>query len=186
MNKYIPTIPDEFVVPLNMNGLRGRMVRLPAPKNKKREVLLIYGQHANLERYYGFAELLNKYGAVTMPDLPGFGGMDSFYKLGTKPNLDDFADYLATFVRWRYKNRRVSIVGLSFGFLVVTRMLQKYPDIAKKVDILVSGAGLAHKDDFTFSKSRYLSYLYLSKFFSMQVTSIFFRYAIVNTFFLKM
>lgn len=185
MKKIMPAIPAKYVLPLNMNGLRGRMLRLPAKGNTRREILVVYGHHASLERYWGFAKILNKYGAVTMPDLPGFGGMESFYKIGEKPSIDNLADYLATFVRWRYKNRRLTIISYSFGFVVVTRMLQKYPDIVKKVDLLADGAGFAHKDDFKFSRTRRLLYLYGCRFFSTLPMSIFFRYAIVNSFNLR-
>ena len=101
MHNGFPQIPAENVVALNMNGLRGRMLSLPAKKNKKREIMLVYGHHSSLERMYGLAEVLNDYGSVTLPDLPGFGGMDSFYKIHEKPDMDTMADYLATFVKMR-------------------------------------------------------------------------------------
>lgn len=167
--------PADYIVPLNMNGLQGRMLHLPAPQGRKREILFVYGHHSSLERWWGLAQVLNRYGAVTMPDLPGFGGMESFYKIGQKPTIDNMADYLAAFVKMRYKRRRVTIVGMSFGFVVVTRMLQRFPDLAKKVDILVSIAGFAHKDDFIFSKTRYYSYLTGSRFFAHRLTAAFFR-----------
>lgn len=157
MPKALPKNPQDFIAPLYMNHLHGRMLYLP-PKNsrKRRQILLVYGHHASLERMFGLAEELNKYGAVTMPDLPGFGGMESFYKIGEKPTLDNLADYLAAFVKLRYKRRRVTIMGMSFGFLVVTRMLQRYPELAGKVDMLVSIVGFAHKQDFRFKKHNYL------------------------------
>src|SRR3982751_3045218 len=96
----------DYIRPLEMNGLTGRMLHMPAPKNKKRDILLIYGHHSCLERMYGVAEDLNQYGAVTMPDLPGFGGMDSFYKIGMEPTLDNLADYLAAFIKLRYKGKK--------------------------------------------------------------------------------
>ncbi len=148
MNKKDRTPLQDHIVPLNINGLKGRMLKLPPPKDKKKEILLIYGHHASIERMQGLAEELNRYGAVTLPDLPGFGGMESFYKINEKPTLDNLADYLAAFVKLSYKRRRITILGMSFGFLVATRMLQKYPDIAKKVDLMVSIVGFAHKDDF--------------------------------------
>lgn len=162
-------------MPLNMCGLQGRMLRLPPPKGKKREFLLIYGHHSSLERLFGLADTLNDYADVTMPDLPGFGGMESFYKIGKKPTLDNMADYLAAFIKLRYRNRRFSIGGLSYGFLVVTRMLQRYPEIAKRVDLLVSIVGFTRHDEFTFSRPRYHAYLNASKFFSLRLPSIFFR-----------
>lgn len=166
---------SDHIVPLEINGLNGRMLRMPAPQGRKREILLIYGHHASLERMQGFAELLNDYGGVTMADLPGFGGMESFYKIGQKPDLDTMADYLAAFIKLRYRNRRFTMIGLSYGFLVATRMLQRYPDIAKKVDLLVSAVGFTHRDEFTFSKPRYNMYLYGARFFSRRVPSWFFR-----------
>jgi pimeloyl-ACP methyl ester carboxylesterase len=190
MNKNIPRIPREYVVSLNMNGLRGRMLRIPAKKNKKREILLVYGHHSSLERMYSLAEVLNDYGTVTLPDLPGFGGMDSFYRIGEKPNLDTMADYLASVIKLRYKNRRVTIVGVSYGFIVVTRMLQRYPDIAKKVDLLISVVGFAHYQDFIFSTTRRRFYLTASKIFSYSLPAILFRNlalhpSVIRTFYAK-
>lgn len=139
---------EKFIVPLNINSLRGRMLRMPAKGKHQPEILLVYGHHASIERMIGFAEELNKYGAVTLPDMPGFGGMESFYKIGEKPTLDNLADYLAAFIKLRYKRRRLTVIGMSLGFLVTTRMLQKYPEIAKRVDLLISIVGFAHRDDF--------------------------------------
>ena len=85
------------------------------------------------------------------------------------------ADYLAAFVKMRYKRKPVTIVGLSFGFVVATRMLQRYPDLTKKVDMIVSVAGFAHKDDFLFNPMRYWSYRIMSRVFSLPVTSSVFR-----------
>lgn len=147
---------QKHIEPLCMNGMNGRMLRMsPSRPGKTREIMLIYGHHASLERMYGFAEVLNRYGAVTMPDLPGFGGMESFYKIGEKPTLDNYADYLAAFVQLRYKRRRVVIIAMSFSVPLVIRMLQRYPELAKKVDFLVSTVGFAHRDDFVFSKPVY-------------------------------
>lgn len=173
--------PADYIVPLNMNGLEGRMLHMPAPKaHPDREILIVYGHHSSLERWWGFAQNFNRYGAVTMPDLPGFGGMESFYKIGKKPTLDNMADYLASFIKWRYKHKRVVIVGLSFGFLVTTRMLQRYPELTKKVDYLVSAVGFAHYDDFRFSKRRLKWYQFGSQFFYNRPMAWFFRYVCLN------
>lgn len=136
------------IVKLNINGLNGRMLYAPAKNKRKREILIIYGHHSSIERMLGFAEELNKHGSVTLPDIPGFGGMESFYKINEKPTLDNLADYLVAFIKLRFKRKRITIFGMSLGFLIVTRMLQRYPEIAKKVDILVSVVGFAHRDDF--------------------------------------
>lgn len=184
MAKTTPN-PADYIVPLNMNGLQGRMLHMPAPKGRNREILLVYGHHSSLERWFGLAQVLNRYGAVTMPDLPGFGGMDSFYKINQKPSVDAMADYMAAFVKMRYKRRRVTIVGMSFGFVVVTRMLQRFPDLAKKVDLLVSLVGFAHKDDFLFKKARYWAYRTGIKVFGMPLPARFFREVVLHPYILR-
>jgi pimeloyl-ACP methyl ester carboxylesterase len=178
--------PADFIVPLDMNGLHGRMARLPAPAGKKREILFIYGHHSSLERWWGLIRDLNQYGSVTVPDLPGFGGMDSFYKIGEKPTLDAYADYLAAFIKLQYKRKKVSIAALSFGFIVVTRMLQRYPDLVGRVDLLVSVVGFAHKDDFSFSRTRHALYRYGAGFFGYRLPAVFFRNVILSPLVLRL
>jgi pimeloyl-ACP methyl ester carboxylesterase len=171
-----------------MNGLEGRMLRLPAPETKKaknREILYVYGHHSNLERWWGLALVLNRYGAVTAPDLPGFGGMTSFYKIGKKPTLDNMADYLAAFIKLRYKRKKLMIVGLSYGFIVATRMLQRYPELTKKVTLLVSLVGFAHKDDFTFETWRYYTYRYGSYTLTFPPVASFFYHTALNPWVLR-
>jgi pimeloyl-ACP methyl ester carboxylesterase len=172
--------PADYIVPLNINGLEGRMLRIPGPKKSSREVLFVYGHHSSLERWWGIVKFISRYATVTMPDLPGFGGMDSFYKIGKDARIDNYADYLASFIKWRYKRAKPVVVGMSFGFIVVTRMLQRYPELIKKISMIVSFAGFAHKDDFTFSRWRWRSYYYAAKFFSRPLPSLFFRYVCLH------
>jgi len=188
MPKKASKNPADYIVPLNINGLEGRMLRLPAKPTKQaanREILFVYGHHSSLERWWGISQVLNRYGAVTMPDLPGFGGMDSFYKIGKKPTLDNMADYLAAFVMLRYKHKKVGIVGLSLGFVVVTRMLQRYPELTKKVTFLISIVGFAHHDDFVFSKPRYYTYIWGARFVSHRIPATIFRYGFLNAWVLR-
>lgn len=177
--------PADYIVPLNMNGLEGRMLRMPAPQGKKREILLVYGHHAMLERWWGLVENLNESGAVTMPDLPGFGGMDSFHKIGRRPDLDAYADYLASFIKLRYKRKRLTIMGISFGFLVVTRMLQRYPELVKKVDVLVATVGFMHKDDFLFSPMQRQLFRRTARLFATRPVALMIRYLGLNMFVIK-
>jgi pimeloyl-ACP methyl ester carboxylesterase len=175
MTKKSDRSPADFIAPLYINGLQGRMLHLPAPRRKRREILFVYGHHSSLERWWGVVQDLNQYGAVTMPDLPGFGGMQSFYKIGLEPTIDNLADYLAAFIKLRYKRRKLTLVGLSFGFVVATRMLQRCPDLVKNVELLVSVAGFSHRDDFSFSKLRHSTYIGLTWFFSRQLPALFFK-----------
>lgn len=173
-----------FITPISMHGMDGRMLRLPAPKNKTREILLIYGQHASIERMAGFALDLNTFGAVTIPDLPGLGGMDSFYSIRQKPTLDNMADYLAAFVKMRYKRKRLTIIGMSWGFVVVTRMLQRNPELAGRVDLLVSLVGLAHAEDFRFSPREFTSLKFASRFLSTALPAWVAQHVFLNRFFI--
>lgn len=168
-------------MPLHVNNLNGRMLCLPPKKdNRKREILVLYGQHASLERMAGIAEVLNGYGAITIPDLPGFGGMDSFYKIGSKPTLDNYADYLASIIKLRYSKRKVTIVAMSFSFLIVTRMLQLYPELTKRVDMLVSFVGFLHRDDFHVRKSIYWTWRSVAFLFGSRIGSTFARYILLQ------
>jgi pimeloyl-ACP methyl ester carboxylesterase len=146
---------EKYINTLYVNGMTGRVLRMPPSKNKTREILLLYGHHSSLERMFGIAEVLHKHGAITMPDLPGFGGMDSFYKIDQKPTLDNYADYLASLIKLRYKRRRFTVIAMSFSVPLIIRTLQKYPDLARKVDFVVSISGFAHRDDFIFKFREY-------------------------------
>jgi pimeloyl-ACP methyl ester carboxylesterase len=163
------------------------MMHVPAPDtlDRQRNILLVYGHHAMLERWWGLVENLNQYGAVTMPDLPGFGGMDSFYTIGTRPSIDAFADYLAAFIKLRYRRKRVTIVAISYGFVIATRMLQRYPELTKKVDLLVSMVGFMHRDDFLYSPPQRKLYRYATRFFATRPFAVVIRYCFLNKFILR-
>jgi pimeloyl-ACP methyl ester carboxylesterase len=170
----------EFILPLDMNGLSGRMLRAPSVTERKREILLIYGHHAMLERWWSLVENLREYGHVTMPDLPGFGGMDSFSKIGIRPSIDAYADYLAAFVKLRYKRKKVTIYAISFGFVVVTRMLQLHPELSKKINLMVSAVGFMHKDDLRMSAGQKSFFRILARLFATRPVAKLIRYAALN------
>lgn len=152
MNKK-PKLPLRLIQAINMNGLRGQLVRLSAPEGKPREILIVNATKLDHARLYHFAKDINRYGAVTLADLPGFGGTQSFYKIGERPTIDNQAGYLAAFVKLKYKRRRLTIIGLGYGFTAATRMLQNYPELAKKIDLLISLDGFVHRNDIRRSSS---------------------------------
>lgn len=156
------------------------MVRMPAPKGKTAEILFVYGQHSSQERWWGLLKYANRFGAITAPDLPGFGGMTSFHAIGKRPTLDNYADYLAAFVKMRYRRKKVAIVGMSLGFAIATRMLQRYPELSRHVTLLVSLAGFTHWDDFSFGKRRMMLYRSLAAACSHWLPATFFRYVLLN------
>lgn len=170
----------EYILPLHMNGLAGRMLHAPSTKRPDRDILIIYGHHALLERWWSLAENLRDYGNVTMPDLPGFGGMESFSKIGRYPNVDNYADYLAAFMKLRYKRKKVTIYAISFGFTITTRMLQRYPELSKRVEFLVSAAGFMSYQDFQWSRPTQQLFRLTSRCFAARPVAFLIRYAALN------
>ena len=145
------------VQPLECMGLKGRVMRVPA--RKKRKILVVYGSHASLERNLGLAQAFAQFGSVTMPDLPGHGGMDSLADIGQDITLEGMADYLAEFVRSEYDDQKFTVVGFSLGAVVVTVMLQHHPDLVDQVEDYVSVAGCGHSSDFKFGPIRRQFYI---------------------------
>ena len=167
-----PHTARKYISPLNMNNLRGRMLNVPKSKsNLKTEFLVVYGQNSSLEKWFGLASELRNYGNVTMPDLPGFGGMQSFYKINEKPTLDNYADYLAAFIKLRYRRKKIVVLGLSFGFVVITRMLQRYPELTNKINLIINVSGFSHKEDININKWIKTKNLVVSKLFARNITS---------------
>jgi pimeloyl-ACP methyl ester carboxylesterase len=167
--------PADFIIPVNMNKLQGRILRYIKPKQPKKEILLVYGHHTSIERCWELVRAFGRYGAVTVPDFPGYGGMENLYKIYENPSIDNLADYLAAVFKLRYKQRRVIIVAIGFGFAITTRMLQKYPDIAKKIDLCVGINAFSHKDDIIISKSRLYWYKFATSLLRFRTTSALFR-----------
>lgn len=147
-------IPKNLLEPLAINGMQGRLLKLPARNGNSKQILLIYGIHSSHERMYAMAQFLSNYGTVTQPDLPGIGGMDSFYSCNQTVTLDSYADYLYTFLKIRGLNHKVVVVAMSFGFLVVTRMLQRHKDSRDWLEHVISFVGFGRSADFKNLASR--------------------------------
>ncbi len=175
----------EHISELEIKGLHGRILRLPASQGNQRKILFIYGQHSSIERWWGLAQFFNQFGAVTMPDLPGFGGMDSLYKIGQPATIDNLADCLADFVSQEYQGKQVTIFAMSLGFVVVTRMLQRHPELVDRVDYLVSIVGFAHHSDFVFSRRKMLFYKVMSVVFSRRLPAAMFKATLLQPFVLR-
>ena len=145
----------DFVHDLDINGLSGRMAYVPATYRKTRDILFVYGQRSTLEQWQPIIMLLSRYGNVTAPDLPGFGGMDSFFKIGRRPTIDTYADYLAALVKLRYRRRKsVLIVAVGYGMVAATRMLARYPSIRNRTTGIISLGGWVRYDDLGFSPGK--------------------------------
>ena len=171
---------ERYIVSLNMNKLEGRMLNYPA-KNRTNNILLIGDLGTDIGFWWGLAKSLHDLGNVTMPDLPGIGGMDSFYKIKKVPDIDAYADYMASFIKMRFRKRKFITVGVGFGFIVLTRTFQRYPELQKNVKFMVSLGGFADHEDYILPKARYLIYSYLSSVFSRKLFSVLFRRVSLNS-----
>ncbi|HMH31149.1 MAG TPA: hypothetical protein VK534_01590, partial [Methylomirabilota bacterium] len=65
------------------------------------------------------------------------------------------------------------------------RMLQRYPELTKKVTLLVSIVGFAHKDDFKFTRPRYMTYIAGSKILTYRPFAFLFYHITLNPWLLK-
>ena len=84
---------SKFISPMTVQGLRGRKLVMPSFNTDKtdNQIMMLYGLHSSIERMQGIIENIADEGTVTVPDIPGFGGMQSLYSIGIKPTADALA-----------------------------------------------------------------------------------------------
>lgn len=148
--KYSDDIHD-YLSPFYINGLEGRMLKTNSKTKKQHQILYVYDLLDTLEESWGLIQNLRNYGIVTAVDLPGIGGMTSFNKIKHPINIDAFADYLAAFIKLRFKKHKIIAVGNGFGFVVITRMLIRYPSLSSKIKFIININGQIHYDDLLIS-----------------------------------
>lgn len=173
MNKNILSTTAEHSIAVNLAGLNSQILYIPATSaHKNHDILLVYGHFGTLSNYYSLANDLAKYGNVTVAELPGFNNHESLYKIHDKPTIDELSEYLATVVNYRFRKKKVTIVGVGFGIAVVTRMLQRHSSLARKVNIVISIDGMAHHDDLTsLTASKRRGYALLLRFLSWRLSA---------------
>lgn len=153
---------DSKIKPYIYKTLKGRFVHLPAArKDAKRTFVVLYGQHATLERIMPIMEALTEYGDVYGVDNPGFGGMDSSYRIKEYPSLDFYAGHLKYFIDTHIPaERQLTLLGISFGFQIVTKTLALYPELNKRTETAMSFVGFVHHQDFSMPLSYSVPLLY--------------------------
>jgi hypothetical protein len=150
MKKRIIKFPKKHIFTLNVNGLRGRMFYMEN-KNTNKKILYIPDLLSNLDLSWNIINLFHHYGSVTAIDMPGIGNMESFSHINKKPSLDNYADYIASIIKLRYKNKKFTIVANGFGFIVLTRALQKYDDLSNNISLIISINGITKSDSLKIS-----------------------------------
>lgn len=133
---------------INIGGLRGRLVKYESQTTGNNKFLIVSGHHTAHERMISFAEFLADYGDVYMVDLPGFGGMDSFRKIGKSISYDNYAEFLYTILKTQKLTKDVTVFSVSVGTQFVTRLFQKYPESQKWVSQSIGFVGFGAAKDF--------------------------------------
>ena len=101
-------------------------------KTPKAMVQIIHGAKEHKERYYGFAEYLNKMGyAVIISDTRGHGkSVNASYPLGHIDSVDQLVEdqYLVSlYMKAHYSSlRKLVVLGHSLGSTIARAYLQKY------------------------------------------------------------
>lgn len=144
-------------------GLKGRYGHWPARSSEaKRTFIVLYGQHATLERISSIAEMLREFGDVYSVDLPGFGGMESPYSIKQSPTLDFYAEHLLNFIdNYLPAERKLTLMGISYSFQIVTKTLSNYPDLSKRTEGVISFVGFANYKDFDMPLSYKILLMYI-------------------------
>lgn len=145
------------------HGLKGRYGHWPAKSPRaKRTFVVVYGQHATIERTGAVIGALCEFGDVYIADNPGFGGMDSGYKIGRYPDLEFFAEHLMNFIdRHVDRDRQLTLLGISYGFQIISATLHRYPLLQSRVEDVVCFVGFVQPSDFRMPPSYRLPMVYL-------------------------
>lgn len=142
-----PTRPE--LQPYSYRTLKGRYGYWPATSiGKTRVFVLVYGQHASLERLEPLIAVFRQFGDVYAVDNPGFGGMEPSYKIGKYPDLHFQADHLHHFITTCLpQHKRLTIIGISYGFQIVTQLLHDFPELQPRTEHVVNMVGcLSYKE----------------------------------------
>ncbi len=144
--------PFNHIDSIYLNGLDGRFIYYPSKQNPRNNILVVYDIDSNIEKWWGLVIALSRFGNVTMMDLPGIGGMDNFYKIKKLPSMINYGNYLASFIKLRFRRKRLHLIGIGYGVAIITAMLQQNDDLVGKIISVNSINGYIHHDDFIVSK----------------------------------
>lgn len=156
-------ISDGHIKQYIFHGLKGRYGHWPANSTSaKRTFVIVYGQHASIERTMSLVEALKEFGDVYIADNPGFGGMESSFKIGQYPDLELYAKHLVNFIDKHVTHgRQLTLFGISYGFQIISETLHRYPRLYPRVEDVVCFVGFVQPSDFRMPPSYRLPMVYL-------------------------
>jgi pimeloyl-ACP methyl ester carboxylesterase len=152
----------DYYKPFVYQELRGRYMFMPGKNGAARTFIVLYGQHATLERIEPIVSALTEFGDVYAVDYPGFGGMEPAYKINKKPTLDFYAGHIKHFIDEIIpQDKTLTLLGISYGFQLITETLNQYPELNTRVEDVVSFVGFVHHEDFHMPPSYSIPMLYM-------------------------
>ncbi|MCW1908532.1 MAG: alpha/beta hydrolase [Candidatus Saccharibacteria bacterium] len=154
------------ILPYTYLGLQGRYGMWSSKNSSdKRVFVIVYGQHASLERLEPLVTIFRTYGDVYVVDNPGFGGMDPAYSIGKYPDLHFQAGHVHNFIdNYLPKDKQLTIIGISYGFQIVTQLLEDFPDLQTRTEDVVNMVGCLSYRDLDMPLSYKIPLIYLLAF----------------------
>jgi len=141
-------INKDYINNIDINGMSGRHIRL-TPKHPASSQIIIFGGFlSSAEKHFGLLEYLRDYGTVNYLDLPGYGGMDSFYSIDQDSTVDNYGDYIYSVLKTLRLKGRPTIIALGSSIEYVNNLVSRYPTVAsrskevlwiKGIDAVVNG-----------------------------------------------
>ncbi|MDR2336919.1 MAG: alpha/beta hydrolase [Candidatus Nomurabacteria bacterium] len=99
-------------------------------------LLMVHGYRGEHHGMLLIADRLKLYFNIIIPDLPGFGKSSEFH--GGPHGLDNYSDFLKTFIERLKLHKKPIIVGHSFGTIVSSKFEMDFPQLTDKKLVLLS------------------------------------------------
>ena len=106
------------------------------PNHKKPTIIMVHGFRGTHHGLALIGQRLTGNFRVLIPDLPGFGKGPSLKSY----SLDDYVEWLHTYIKKQSPNEKPLLLGHSFGSIVCASYAKKYPSTIKQL-ILVNPIG---------------------------------------------
>ncbi len=99
-------------------------------------LVMVHGFRGDHHGFLKIAENLKEEFNIIIPDLPGFG--ESAEWPDKKHTVDNYADWLAGFIKSQNLPQKPHVVAHSFGALIVAKMVAKHPEIVADKLVLLA------------------------------------------------
>lgn len=144
-------INKDYIYFLDVNGMNGRHVRLPSRSKTNNQIVVFGGFLSSAEKHFGMLEYLRDFGEVHYIDLPGYGGMDSLYKIDEFPLCDNYGDYIFSVLKTLKSINQPIVISLGSSITFISNLLVRHPTSRKRIKRVIHIDGI----DADVSKSVY-------------------------------